>query len=236
MGMRVTFERLGYACAIAASAIAPRGVSAQTVYLLRGTVSRPPALAESQTVPIGTVISTRGNALVILDYRWPSDLQGFPCERWVIIAGEQDFSVAQEAVEGNCDVSVTGTELDNPGAGTLPLQRVTFYGEPRADGIATPPKALTGIENRRRLQQKLAEIRSAPPSQPGFDATLRRADIYATLAVAQNRANLANHCGFSGGRWNSGYQYHFNWCRSVGAEQCREETRQRQLMLDQCAP
>jgi hypothetical protein len=74
------------------------------------------------------------------------------------------------------------------------------------------------------------------PPPPSNDPAQRRARAYSTLAVAQNVANLANRCGFSGPRWSSDYSYHYQWAVAVPAKDSRSETQQRQEMLDTCAP
>jgi hypothetical protein len=76
---------------------------------------------------------------------------------------------------------------------------------------------------------------SATPPSTSSDPAVRRSDIYARIAIAQNEANLANRCGFTGGRWTSNYQTHFSWCQAVSDADSKAETAERQRMLDECA-
>jgi hypothetical protein len=66
--------------------------------------------------------------------------------------------------------------------------------------------------------------------------TNARCDIYARIAVAQNEAATTNNCNVAGGRWNSNYQYHYQWCLSVPGSSTTEDTTQRQYILTKCAP
>jgi len=77
------------------------------------------------------------------------------------------------------------------------------------------------------------------PPQLGLSSSAgnpnRRCDIYARLAVAQNEANVINHCGLSGNRWVSDYAYHYNYCVSVQANVTAPESSTRTNMLNACA-
>lgn len=75
----------------------------------------------------------------------------------------------------------------------------------------------------------------APPPHPR-NSTEKRCYLYATLAVAQNRLNEGNGCNFSGSRWDSDYNYHYNWCLSAPAAETKSESSTRLSMLNQCAP
>jgi hypothetical protein len=37
-------------------------------------------------------------------------------------------------------------------------------------------------------------------------------DNYAKVSIAQNKDNESKKCGFSGPKWSSDYNHHFNWC------------------------
>ena len=90
-----------------------------------------------------------------------------------------------------------------------------------------------GDKHSRRLPQPLPQLNLTP--QPSSH-TNARCDIYARIAVAQNEAAAANNCSAAGGRWNSDYQYHYQWCLAVPGSSTIEETTQRQYVLTQCAP
>lgn len=65
--------------------------------------------------------------------------------------------------------------------------------------------------------------------------SIKRCNIYARIAVAQNEASLSNHCGFTGLRWSSDYESHIMWCRQASSDLSSFETTERQKMLNQCA-
>lgn len=58
---------------------------------------------------------------------------------------------------------------------------------------------------------------------------------YAAAAVAQNQQNVNFNCGFSGPRWSSNYNDHFNWCGTANMAALTAEDRARADMLKQCA-
>lgn len=60
-------------------------------------------------------------------------------------------------------------------------------------------------------------------------------NAYAGAAVAQNQQNIAQNCGFTGGRWSSDFNGHFNWCKGANMAALTGEDRARQAMLQQCA-
>jgi hypothetical protein len=84
--------------------------------------------------------------------------------------------------------------------------------------------------------QRVAGVVVAPPPPRPHNGTEKRCYLYATLAVEANRVNEANGCTFSGGRWSSAYDYHYNWCIAVPATETESESLTRLQMLNQCAP
>jgi hypothetical protein len=62
-----------------------------------------------------------------------------------------------------------------------------------------------------------------------------RCNAYASIAIAQQRINLSNHCNLSDGRWNTDARYHYQWCMSQAASTTQSETASRQGALNQCA-
>ncbi|HEU5293480.1 MAG TPA: hypothetical protein VFU71_01705 [Burkholderiaceae bacterium] len=89
--------------------------------------------------------------------------------------------------------------------------------------------------------------KKAPPGTPGglppvelhapkVGAKNGRCDIYASIATAQQRANLTQACKFAGGRWDTNYGVHFNWCLNQAASVVKSETAARQQLLEQCKP
>lgn len=57
---------------------------------------------------------------------------------------------------------------------------------------------------------------------------------YAQEAVNANRRNIANHCGFSGGRWQDNFDEHFRWCLNVSNDAIMSETAVRRQQLESC--
>lgn len=62
-------------------------------------------------------------------------------------------------------------------------------------------------------------------------------DAYAGAAVAQNQQNLAQNCGFTGGRWISQAKPHYDWCRAptTQMEHLVVEDESRTAALAECA-
>ncbi len=58
---------------------------------------------------------------------------------------------------------------------------------------------------------------------------------YANRAVQQNQQNEAKRCGFSGGRWQSNYANHYNWCLGTDTGPADSEDRARVADLARCA-
>lgn len=80
-------------------------------------------------------------------------------------------------------------------------------------------------------------INLAPsPIAPPLSAIQKRCNIYATLAAAQGTANSASGCGYGGSRWNSSYDFHYQYCLVAPPADTFSETQTRQNLLQQCAP
>jgi hypothetical protein len=154
---------------LAASSWSPvAGQQYPKVHMIVGTVARPADLKEGARIPLNTVISTGADGLVILTYNWRSDSASRPCQRWVMIAGQQDYKVRREGVEGQCPVAVTGNELDALASGGPSVRRSTFYGsqasdaDGKADGLGGASAKPTPEA---RLRQKAAEIKAKSKRQ-----------------------------------------------------------------------
>lgn len=57
---------------------------------------------------------------------------------------------------------------------------------------------------------------------------------YALTAVLQNIENITKNCGFTGERWHSDYNRHFEWCMRVSKDISQSETFARANALKQC--
>ena len=82
----------------------------------------------------------------------------------------------------------------------------------------------------------IVAIRSQPRPDP--DAAKKAAcQAYGRTAVAQQAENLRRGCGFTGGRWQSNFDIHYNWC--MAGENYRtfapREQNARKAQLAQCA-
>jgi hypothetical protein len=86
-------------------------------------------------------------------------------------------------------------------------------------GLTLPPPALD---------------KPAPKAQTP-EVKTKRCDIYGRIAVTQNELNLKHSCGFSGARWMSDYDFHFNWCVATSDNAPDSETAERQKLLNRCA-
>jgi hypothetical protein len=59
-------------------------------------------------------------------------------------------------------------------------------------------------------------------------------DDYARTAVSQQEQNLRRRCGFTGSRWTSDYNAHYQWCTTVPWESADSEMRAREDELRRC--
>lgn len=57
---------------------------------------------------------------------------------------------------------------------------------------------------------------------------------YASDAVAQNGVNLSRGCGYTGPRWQSNWNNHYNWCQTVNSEFAISEDNARKKGLRDC--
>jgi len=87
------------------------------------------------------------------------------------------------------------------------------------------------VESERRARND--QLRSCR-SSGGGSGSLARCRNYAREAVEQNRKNLSYGCGFTGGRWHSNENRHYNWCRSATVGQANNESRARNDQLRSC--
>ncbi len=61
-----------------------------------------------------------------------------------------------------------------------------------------------------------------------------RCKNYAATAVQQNQGNLDWKCGYSGPRWSSNYQAHYDWCMKVPKSSADSEETKRKDLLKNC--
>ncbi len=59
-------------------------------------------------------------------------------------------------------------------------------------------------------------------------------DGYAKSAVAHQQQNIQLRCGYTGGRWQSNYNNHYNWCMRSNSTAVNYETNARVLALNNC--
>lgn len=77
---------------------------------------------------------------------------------------------------------------------------------------------------------------SGSPVQAGGEPG--KCSAYAHQAVGQNEDNLRRGCGYSGARWQSNYDNHYNWCMVDGwmMDGTTHESRARAEDLSKCKP
>ncbi len=71
-------------------------------------------------------------------------------------------------------------------------------------------------------------------SGPRYTSQGQACDDYARIAVSQHEQNLRRRCGFTGSRWTSDYNAHYQWCTTVPWESADSETRAREDELRHC--
>lgn len=86
--------------------------------------------------------------------------------------------------------------------------------------------------SRRELDQVI-EWRQMRPRDDQFGSKKEKCREYAGLALKQNQENIQRRCGFSGPRWSSDFNGHYQWCLKVPQEFAESETRARREALQQ---
>lgn len=76
----------------------------------------------------------------------------------------------------------------------------------------------------------LAVIAAAPSSA----LAQANCEMYAKLALQQQRENVAKNCGFTGPDWNPDPKGHLSWCGSASPQQWQAALKRRKLALDKC--
>lgn len=137
-------------------------VHAQEVLLIRGQVIHPSNLQQGDRIPVGTVITTKQNALVILEYSWPSDVQDLPCQQYLIISGKQTYPVTRKEKPGDCQPSSNSNELDRANRGEAFISSLTFYGESKGDMVA-PEKVQKSNNLRNEFYRKIEKLKLKTP-------------------------------------------------------------------------
>ena len=116
--------------------------------------------------------------------------------------------------------------------GRLTLQRpenliITRNGQVRIRRTSVDDvRSLPGLELDRIIDWREA--------RPWIDHSRSKSDMcreYANTAVRQNQENLKRRCGFTGPRWSSDFQGHFQWCLQVPEKMANTETRARNRAL-----
>ena len=67
-----------------------------------------------------------------------------------------------------------------------------------------------------------------------FAETEQRCDVYVKSSLQQNKENVTQGCGFTGGRWNNNASGQKNWCLGVGEHILSSETAERSSLLASC--
>jgi len=90
---------LGYTLVLASGI----GFTADVTFV-DGTIIEPEGLNEGDTVRRGTRIVTGVDALIMIEYRWRSDVSGYDCIHVAIIGNGQPYTVQTVETPGQCDI------------------------------------------------------------------------------------------------------------------------------------
>jgi hypothetical protein len=112
------------------------GAQAARVGYVVGTVVEPRGLNEGDTVGTGTWVVTGADGLVVLEERWPSDIEGLPCMRLSTFGYGQRHRVTADATPGSC--KTTTPRLDLLDSGRPFRSQETRYIGGKPDAIPPP--------------------------------------------------------------------------------------------------
>ncbi len=101
--------------------------------------------------------------------------------------------------------------------------------DPRCSGFRTQFATALAI-----AQRNLQRVTGGAPPGPQPGGRNAFCDNYARNAVAQNQQNLARRCGYSGPRWQSNFNNHYNGCLRLSTNAANSEQRQRVTDLNRC--
>jgi large subunit ribosomal protein L7/L12 len=104
-----------------------------------GTIVQPEGVNEGDTLLDGTVVETGADGMAMVEYRWPSDEQGYACIRIVIFGYGQSHTVGGKETPGRCDTTVP-TNLEKIREGEAFLSKGTRYGDAATDRWERPEK------------------------------------------------------------------------------------------------
>jgi|RhiMethySRZTD1v2_1073278.scaffolds.fasta_scaffold139516_2 hypothetical protein len=143
----------------------------QVVYLATGTVEPRNRLTKGQRLNFGETVSAGEDGLIVLEYRWKSDRDEFPCVGWVLISRRQTYRVSAEGKDGVCQLDDPEVVLRRVANGESLIGRVAFYQDAPYDVGGTPERIRrsqqTGVEFIRRLSTAAQSPRNVPGDLTG---------------------------------------------------------------------
>lgn len=108
---------------------------AATVYLVSGEVVEPEGLNEGENLRVGERVRTGADGVVMIEYRWRSDVPGFDCQHLEIFGYGASYTVSDLETPGQCSTRVAASVPDDGAFSTT----ATRYGDAAYDAM-TPDK------------------------------------------------------------------------------------------------
>lgn len=136
-------------------------VQAQRVVLVIGDVNGPPKLKalreKAVTLRVGDVVDVPDGSLVVLEYSWRSDVEGYACVRKDYIKGQPTFTVKNVKEPGSCPTDRNPPDCKS--ARCMGNGSIYFYAEPRADAPRPPARVLQSVEDLKKFEDELNKMR-----------------------------------------------------------------------------
>jgi large subunit ribosomal protein L7/L12 len=116
------------------------GAAAQaaTVYLVSGEVAEPEGLNEGDSLRAGDTVRTGQDGVVMIEYRWRSDVQGYDCQHLQIFGYGASHTVTAIETPGQCATRVPAAVPEDGNFSTA----ATRYGDASFDDM-NPPARVT---------------------------------------------------------------------------------------------
>ena len=110
---------------------------AADVHFVSGDVIEPQDLNEGVSLDIGDRVRTGTDGIVVIEYRWRSDQEGFDCQQLAVFGFGASHTVADVATPGRCNI---GQAQVPESGGQSFSERDTRYAEPKFDMGAPPAR------------------------------------------------------------------------------------------------
>jgi large subunit ribosomal protein L7/L12 len=122
---------------------------AATVHLVSGEVVEPDGLNEGDGLGPGDTVRTGADGVVMIEYRWGSDVPGYDCQRLEIFGYGASHTVAAVELPGQCATRVAASVPDSGAFSTT----ATRYGDASYDDPNTPAKVRNSWTQSRELDR-----------------------------------------------------------------------------------